>query len=85
MVNIKGNHLSVTITNKGLVLEVKCNRYDEDLYNFEMMATIYKGHASFNFDPYLDFNVNDTLKKLGYFSRMDVGQRAQRWTSFSMA
>jgi len=64
------------ITSKGLVLEIKHNRDDKELYNFETVTTLEKAKAPFNFDPYSNLNVNPILKKWGYFSGMTIGRKA---------
>jgi len=67
VVTIVGDNLCAIITDKGLVLEINHNCNDEELYNFEMMAVFETDKVPFNFDPYSNLNVNDILKKWGYF------------------
>ena len=51
VVNIEGDNLCSTITNKGSVLEVEHSQDDEELYNLETIAILEKDQASFDFDP----------------------------------
>ncbi|KAJ8422214.1 hypothetical protein Cgig2_032931 [Carnegiea gigantea] len=63
VITIEEDNLCVTITNKGLVLEVEYNRNDEELYNFETMAFLEKDKAPLDFDPGSNLNMNDILKR----------------------
>jgi len=54
--------------------EIEHGHDDEELYNFEMMVVLEKDKVTFDFDPYSNLNVNDILKKWGYFPGMVIGQ-----------
>ena len=46
------------------------------------MAVLEKDKAPLDFDTYSNLNVNIILKKLGYFTGMIIGKRAQGWNTF---
>ena len=71
MVSIEGDNLFGTITDKGPVLEIKHNRYDDELYNSKTVVVLKKDKAPFNFDPYLNLNVDAILKKVRLLPRND--------------
>ena len=66
VVTIKGDNLFATITNKGPVLEIENDYDDEELYSFEIVATLEKDRALFDFILYSSLNVNAILKIWGY-------------------
>jgi len=82
VVTIKGDNLPAIITNKGLVLEIGHNHNYEELYNFETIITLEKDLSPFGFDPYINLNMNATLKKWGNLSRPAIGRRTHDWTTF---
>ena len=81
---IEGDNLGAMITSKGLLLEIKHDRDNEEFYNFEIVAALEKDKASFNFDLYSNLNLNSILKKWAHFLGMAIRWRAQGWTTFPM-
>ena len=63
VITIEGDNFCVAIGNKGPVLEIRHDRNDEEVYNFERMIVLKQDLGPFDFHPYLNLNVNATFKK----------------------